>query len=325
MRCQSSPYPWRTRLSVNLKLLHTFAQVAQLRSFTRAAEELGRTPSAISMQIAELEDQIGLKLLERTTRSVTPTPDGALLLERVKNSIRSLEEGISEARDAAERRMGRVVFGCAPTVAAGTLAPVLTQFRSRFPKVALQVREVTSNDLLNAVRQREIDFGITPFVQAKSDLVFKRLLREPLVALASRDHFEDLPEVLSLDHLTRLPLLVMQGMPIIALQDERELPMMLTEYLERSVRPLSIACSVRQAATLVDLATSGLGIGIVPRLAVPAQKPRNVCMVPLTEPEIVRDIGIATLKGEVLSKPAMVLAGIFKAQLAEDARIEGAG
>ncbi|WP_040650318.1 LysR family transcriptional regulator [Roseovarius sp. 217] len=302
-------------MSVNLKLLHTFAQVAQLRSFTRAAEELGRTPSAISMQIAELEDQIGLKLLERTTRSVTPTPDGALLLERVQNSIRSLEDGISEARDAAERRMGRVVFGCAPTLAAGTLAPVLTQFRSRFPKVALQVREVTSNDLLSAVRQREIDFGITPFVQAKSDLVFKRLLREPLVALASRDHFEDLPETLSRDLLSRLPLLVMQGMPVIVLQDERETPAMLTEYLERSGRSLNIACSVRQAATLVDLATSGLGIGLVPKLAVPAQMPEHVRVLSLSEPEVVRDIGIATLKGEVLSKPALALAGMFKSQL----------
>lgn len=311
-------------MSVNLKLLHTFARVAHLRSFSRAAEELGRTPSAISMQVAELEEQIGLKLLERTTRSVIPTPDGAILLERVQDSIRSLEDGITEARDAADRRRGRVVFGCAPTVAAGTLAPVLAQFRARFPKVALQVREVTSNDLLSAVRERDIDFGITPFVQAKSDLVFKRLLREPLVALASRDHFSDLPDVLSLDRLARLPLLVMQGMPIIVLQDERETPMMLTEYLERSSRPLSIACSVRQAATLVDLAISGLGIGIVPRLAVPAEMPRNVRMVPLTEPEIVRDIGIATLKGEVLSKPAMVLAGIFKAQLAGAARSEDA-
>lgn len=302
-------------MSVNLKLLHTFARVAHLRSFSRAAEELGRTPSAISMQVAELEEQIGLKLLERTTRSVTPTPDGAILLERVHESIRSLEEGIIEARDAADRRRGRVVFGCAPTVAAGTLAAVLTQFRARFPNVGLQIREVTSSDLLNAVREREIDFGITPFVQAKSDLTFKRLLREPLVALASYGHFADLPGTLSLDRLTRLPLLVMQGMPIIVLQDGRETPMMLTEYLERSGRPLNIACSVRQAATLVDLATSGLGIGLVPRLAVPPELPRNVRVLPLTEPEIVRDIGIATLKGEVLSKPAHALAAMFKARL----------
>lgn len=302
-------------MSVNLKLLHTFAQVAQLRSFTRAAEELGRTPSAISMQVAELEDQIGLKLLERTTRSVTPTPDGALLLARVQTSLRSLEQGITEARDAADRRRGRVVFGCAPTVASSTLARVLTQFRASYPKVALQIREITSNDLLNAVREREIDFGITPFVQAKSDLVFKRVLREPLMALASQDSFDELPETLSLADMARLPLLVMQGMPVIVLQDERELPMMLTEYLERADRPLNIACSVRQAATLVDLATSGLGVGIVPRLAVPAQLPGNVRMLSLTEPRIVRDIGVVTLKGEVLSKPALAIAEIFKTQL----------
>ena len=304
-------------MSVNLKLLHTFARVAHLSSFSRAAEELGRTPSAISMQVAELEEQIGLKLLERTTRNVTPTPDGAILLERVQDSIQRLESGIVEARDAAERRRGRVVFGCAPTVAAGTLASVLTEFRTRFPKISLHIREVTSSNLLAAVRNREIDFGVTPFVQAKSDLKFKRLLREPLVALAARDHFKDLPDVLSLNDLTQLPLLVMQGMPVIVLQNGQELPMLLTEYLERSGRPLRIACSVRQAATLVDLAMSGLGVGIVPRLAVPPTLSHEVRTLQLADPEIVRDIGIATLKEEVLSKPALELADIFKVRLAE--------
>lgn len=302
---------------VNLKLLHTFARVAQLRSFSRAAEELGRTPSAISMQIAELEGQIGLKLLERTTRNVIPTPDGATLLERVQDSIRRLEEGIIETRDTAERRRGRVVFGCAPTVAASTLASVLTEFRAGFPSVSVHVREVTSNDLLTAVRNREIDFGITPLVQAKSDLVFKRMLREPLVALASSDHFHDLPEVLSLESLVRLPLLVMQGMPVIALNNAQEKPMLLTEYVESSGQPPNIACSVRQAATLVDLAISGLGIGIVPRLAVPTGVSQNIRVLPLVKPQIVRDIGIATLKGEVLSKPSLTLAEIFKTQLSK--------
>ncbi|MEQ5837330.1 LysR family transcriptional regulator [Marinobacter sp. NFXS9] len=302
-------------MSVNLKLMHTFSRVAQLRSFSRAAEELGRTPSAISMQIAELEGQIGLKLLERTTRNVTPTPDGANLLERVQDSIRRMEEGIVETRDAAERRRGRVVFGCAPTVAASTLASVLTEFRSSFPKVSLHIREVTSNGLLAAVRNREIDFGITPFVQSRSDLKFKRMLREPLVALASNDHFHDLPDTLSLNQLTQLPLLVMQGMPVIIQNKGQETPMLLTEYLESGDRQLNIACSVRQAATLVDLAASGLGIGIVPRLAIPKDMSRKIRTLRLEDPLVVRDIGIATLKTEVLSEPALALANMFQARL----------
>ena len=302
-------------MSINLKLLHTFARVAQLRSFSRAARELGRTPSAISMQISELEAQIGLKLLERTTRNVTPTPDGAILLEHVQDSIHRLEEGIVQTRDTAERRRGRVVFGCAPTVAASTLASVLTEFRASFPSVSLHVREVTSNDLLSAVRSREIDFGITPFAQTQSDIKYRRMLREPLVALASLDHFKDLPDALTLEYLARLPLLVMQGMPIIVLHNEQEKPMLLTEYLEGSGQPLSIACSVRQAATLVDLAASGLGIGIVPGLALPAGISEKIRTLPITQPHIVRDIGIATLKGEVLSEPSLALVKIFRQQL----------
>ncbi|WP_409314368.1 LysR family transcriptional regulator [Pseudomonas putida] len=302
-------------MAINLKLLQTFARVAQLRSFTRAAEELSRTPSAISMQITELEAQVGLKLLERNTRNVTPTPDGAILLECVQSSIRRLEAGILETLEAAERRRGRVVFGCSPTVAASILASVLTQFRTNFPSVSLQVREVTSNDLLTAVRNREIDFGITPVVQGRPDLKFKHMLREPLVALASKDHFKDLPNALSLKQLTQLPLLVMQGMPIIVLHTEQMIPMLLTEFLESAGRPLSIACNVRQAATLVDLAASGLGIGIVPRLAIPGAMSSKIRIHPITDPQIVRDIGIVTLKDEILSEPSFALAEIFKEQL----------
>ncbi|WP_110674219.1 MULTISPECIES: LysR family transcriptional regulator [Salinicola] len=302
-------------MNVNLKLMHTFARVAQLRSFSRAAEELGRTPSAISMQIAELEGQMGLKLLERTTRSVTTTPDGTFLLERVQDSIRRLEEGILETHESAERRRGRVAFGCAPTVSANLLAAVLAEFRQRFPQVSIHIREVTSSDLLAAVRDREIDFGVTPFVQARSDMAFRRLLREPLVALASSEHFRDLPEALTLEQLARLPLLVMQGMPIITLHDGRESQMLLTEYLKGARRPLHIACSVRQAATLVDLAESGLGIGIVPRLAVPPEMPPGMRMLKLVEPRVVRDIGIATLKEEILSEPSTALAEIFEKRL----------
>lgn len=140
-------------------------------------------------------------------------------------------------------------------------------------------------------------------------------MREPLVALASKDHFMDLPNALSLKHLTQLPLLVMQGMPIIVLHAEQMIPMLLTEFLESAGRPLSIACSVRQAATLVDLAASGLGIGIVPRLAIPTAMSSKIRIHPIIEPEIVRDIGVATLKDETLSEPSLALAEIFKEQL----------
>lgn len=302
-------------MHVNLKLLHTFARVAKLRSFSRAAEELGRTTSAISMQIGELEGQVGLKLLDRTTRNVTPTPDGAVLLECVQDSIRRLEDGILETRIAAEKRRGRVVFGCAPTVAASFLAPVLAEFRSALPKILIHVQELTSNDLLSAIKDREIDFGITPVVQDKSDFSFTHLLREPLVALASSEHFADIPQPLSLECLTRLPLLVMQGMPVTAVYQEKEASFLLTELLETPGRPLNIACSVKQAATLVDLAASGLGVGIVPRLAVPTRIPPQLRILHLSEPQIVRDIGIATLKGESLSEPSLVLANIFKSHL----------
>ena len=306
--------------AINIKLLLTFARVAELRSFTRAAEELGRTPSAISMQISELEGQLDLKLLKRTTRSVEPTPDGAVLLARVQDSLKGLDVAISEVQKASDRRRGKVIFACAPTVVASRLSGILTLYRRAMPRMSINIREMISADLLNAVREREVDFGISPRAPLGADLKFGSFVREPFYALMSREHFSDVKSPLTLKELCALPLLVMEGMPIIALRQGNETATELLTLLQTSGLTPNIVCQVRQAYTLVVLANSGLGVSVIPALAVPENLPNTMRLIRLCDPEIVRDVGIYTLKGEVLSPSAQRLADIFHQDLGDYAR-----
>ena len=302
-------------MSINLKLLHTFARVAELGSFTRAAEELGRTPSAISMQVAELEGQLTLKLLERTTRKVSPTPDGKALLSRVRLALEGINDGIEELLDAAAQRRGRIRLASAPTVAAGGLGSVLAAYQLDHPNVALSVRELISADLLQAVRNREVDFGISPYVSTATDMTFEPLLREPFFALVPAKFCESSSMPLTLDALSRLPLIVMQGMPIIALDDGKEIATTIEELLTASGKRINICCHVRQAYTQVAMAAAGLGVGIVPALALPERIPSNLQVMALTDPAIVRDLGIFRPKAELLSKAAQAFVALLRLEM----------
>ena len=120
-------------MNVNLNLLQTFLLVAERESFRQAAEESHRTPSAVSMQIKHLEDQVGAPLFVRTTRKVELTADGQQLLVRVREALTDVGSGLQELRDAVELRRGRVSLASSFSIASTRLPDVLARFKLQHP------------------------------------------------------------------------------------------------------------------------------------------------------------------------------------------------
>jgi DNA-binding transcriptional LysR family regulator len=104
-------------LNVTLRQLRVFIAVARLRSFSRAGNEVGLTQSAVSRCVRELEGEIGLKLVDRTTREVQLTDVGANLVGSVSRLLTDLDAALREIRDLGEQRRGRVIVAASPTVA----------------------------------------------------------------------------------------------------------------------------------------------------------------------------------------------------------------
>ena len=148
--------------NINLKLLQTFLLAAEHGSFRRAAEESNRSPSAISMQIRDLEEQVGMSLFIRTPHCVTLTPEGRLLYDQVGHAMGEVQAGLARLTELAAQRRGRVRIACAPTLAdSAATAANRTARRARPARQSLccipieRFTDILANTLVIFLRPRE--------------------------------------------------------------------------------------------------------------------------------------------------------------------------
>jgi DNA-binding transcriptional LysR family regulator len=137
--------------------LSAFAVVAEERSFTRAAARLGVSQSALSHSMRGLEKRLGLQLLARTTRSVSPTAAGSALLQELAPALERIERAVAETRKQRERPAGRIRLIIPRTATQMVLLPKLTQFTRAYPEIVLEV--TSSNDPVDLVAG-EFDAGV---------------------------------------------------------------------------------------------------------------------------------------------------------------------
>ncbi|WP_418320890.1 LysR substrate-binding domain-containing protein [Piscinibacter sakaiensis] len=181
-------------LDPRLKLRHLQALLAisDGRSVQAAADQLSRTPSAVSKSLSELELIVGDRLFDRTRRGLLPTTCGERLLEQVQRALALLGDGLEQAggRDGAASGTPTVTLGVLPT-AASTLAPAaVRQFQIQHPNAVVRVVEGTNISLLSRLREREFDIVVGRLGDASLmfDLSFEPLYEEPLVLVAAAGH-----------------------------------------------------------------------------------------------------------------------------------------
>lgn len=180
-------------LDPRLKLRHLQALVTvhARRSVQGGADELARTPSAVSKSLTEFEAIVGARLFERTRRGLLPTPAGERLVAQVHNSLALLGDAIDRSAGRAGAGEPAVVtLGALPT-AASTLVPGAVQrFQALRPDVVVRVLAGTNIGLLDRLRQRKLDFVIGRLADASwmYDLSFEALYEEALVLVAARGH-----------------------------------------------------------------------------------------------------------------------------------------
>jgi DNA-binding transcriptional LysR family regulator len=174
-----------------LSELSAFATVAQERSFTRAAARLGMSQSALSHSMRGLEKRLGVQLLARTTRSVSPTAAGAALLQELAPALERIERSVAEARSKRERPAGRIRLIVPRLVAQMVIVPKLAAFARTYPEIVLEI--TTSNDAVDLVAD-EYDAGIQLGEFIQRDMIAVRVTREMRLAIVgSAAYFKSNP------------------------------------------------------------------------------------------------------------------------------------
>jgi LysR family transcriptional activator of glutamate synthase operon len=175
---------------MNLRQLRAFVTVAEERQFTRAAARLGIAQSSLSAQIRQLEAELGIAVLTRTTRQVSLTDAGELLLQRARGVLAEVADMTSEMQQMSGLLSGRVQIGLTQTPGPVDVLALLARFSARHPAIELSVREDLSVVLAEELRADRLDLGILSIVEAGDcrGLQVQPIAQEELVLIVAQGH-----------------------------------------------------------------------------------------------------------------------------------------
>lgn len=244
---------------MDLRQLRYFTAIVEEGSLSRAAARLHVSQPPLSTQLKALEDEIGVRLLERSNRGVTPTAAGVVFYEEVRAALLRLEQARQRARQVHEGDVGALAVGFVSIADYGILPPALKRFRSRYPRVEVQLHELTTDAQIRELRAGRLDLAIGLAPVDEPDLVFERVLREALVLAAPADHPAVQGEgAVDLRALARDSFIV----------PPRDIGPGLYDLIISRCRAAGfvprITQSARQMQTIIGLVSSGMGVALVP-------------------------------------------------------------
>ncbi|CAN2184676.1 LysR Transcriptional regulator [Candidatus Nanopelagicaceae bacterium] len=252
---------------MNLKYCQAFVEVADTAHFGRAAENLKMTQSGLSQMIKALEKEIGVKLLDRTTRTVALTGMGHSLYQHAVELIQAHHRTEERIAGIVSGQQGTVRLGFVPSAALKVLPRFIFGLRSHSPSIFLELHELDSSKQLTHLKEGRIDIGLVRDINQSPGLVISPIMREPLLLAVSRKHRLFNRRSVKIDEL-REELFV-------------SLPQNRVSYLHNKVTSLcteagftpTVIQEALQFATILGLVSSGVGIAVVPQSASLIQLP----------------------------------------------------
>jgi DNA-binding transcriptional LysR family regulator len=243
---------------MELRHLHYFIAVAEELHFSRAAERLHISQPPLSQQIQSLEEELGIKLFERTKRQVHLTEAGKVFLERSYLVLAQLEQVIEVTQQIGRGEVGRLAIGFVDSAMYTLLPEILRVFREQFPLVELRLYEMTTAQQIQALYDKQIDVGIVRSAISESGLNVECLSHELLVLALPENHPFSTQAQVSLSSLADEFFILFPAKlgPVFYEQ-------IIHSCQQAGFRP-KVAQEAVQMQTIIGLVAAGLGIAIVP-------------------------------------------------------------
>lgn len=242
---------------IDSRLLHVFAVVAEELHFGRAAQRLHLSQPPLSQSVRKLEEELGVQLLERTTRSVRLTSAGAELQRRIRMMAAEHDATIRHVRQAASGEAGQLTIGLTPSAAYSNVPQALFAFRQRYPGVMLDLQEMNSSEMPEALHQRRLDLALLRPPFADADLAPVSLYSEPMVLALRADHPLAAKRWVTMAQVLELELVGY------ARDRSRYFSQVLRQMIEVAGKPANIV-QESMIPTILTLVEAGFGAAVVP-------------------------------------------------------------
>ncbi|QNQ20029.1 LysR family transcriptional regulator [Kosakonia sp. SMBL-WEM22] len=280
--------------NLNLDHLATFRLVISRGSFSKAAEELGLSQPAVSLQIRQLEQTLQVRLIERTGRGIKPTAAGVTLSEhclKIEAVVTTAVESVSLHSDEIT---GTVTIGTGATACIHLLPHLLQQLRQTHPLLKINVHTGNTSDIVRSVEENRIDIGLVTLPAGGKSVSVNPLYRDEFVVIMEEDLSARSMKALSPDPLLSLPLIIFEsGSGTRALIDE---------WFRHAGKPANPVMELGSIEAIKRMLRSGLGYSIVPRIAVAApEEYEGLSVYPLLPP-LQRILGTVMREDRIVSR-----------------------
>jgi DNA-binding transcriptional LysR family regulator len=281
---------------IELRHLRYFLAVAETLHFSKAAQRIGIAQPPLSQQIKRLEQILGHRLFDRTTRGVKLTLAGQLLAERARTTIEKIHDDLAQVRRLGRGEEGTLTVGFSGSVMFTSLPAAIESFRRRYPKVELRLRELATSAQIGALLEGILDLAFLRDGDATEGIEMSTLLREPYIAVLPRTH--------SLVRKRSLRVRDLQGEPFV-LFARRMGPLAFDRTIaccERNGFHPRIVQDAPQWPTVVRLVGAGLGVSLAPACVGAVAIPGAVYRAVGKTCETTIDLGIKAGSVKMLAK-----------------------
>ena len=286
-----------------LRQLQIFSYVYRLGSLTQAAQAMCLTQSAASVALQQMEETLGVRLFDRTGRTLRPTTPAREVFDMTQRVLSGMESLIDNARGLAGRHYGSVRFSVATSIAA-TIAPlVIRRFQSRYPGIQLIMHDVGPDQLIPPVLDQHVEFGIgTPDADTRA-IKLTPLLRDRLAAVV----LGGTPLALR----TRLTWRDLDQVPVITVRPSNGIRSLIDNAMEKAGIDFEPAWEVSYLSTALALTAQGIGVSVLPGYLVAASQYPDLVTRVLNEPEVERNLYLISRREHTLSPAATALVEMF--------------
>lgn len=300
----------RFRFDIGLEDLQTFVAVAELGSFSRAAELLNLSQPSISNRVRRLEEKLLVRLLDRTTRKVELTAAGRRLYLQSAETLKSLRDLLREFTGEAAARERQVHVAATLMVATIGLPSVLRRFHEANPQVNATLHDTSPHGGIARVKDGRCDLAVMSLREPQAGVQFEPLFDDPCVVVTPRGHSLLRHEAVPLAEVLAEPLLSPEGHVDLRRAVEAE-----ADRLGVEVRLAPEARGVSNTFTLLAMAAAGLGVCIHPRSFIPAELEPMLGIRPLADAQIIRTFGLVTPEARPLTPAARRFRDFMRASI----------